>query len=176
LSELGGEITVHSQPGQGSTFRVTLPPGAGHARARTQTPPERAPEPARGRILIVDDEPAVARAMARLLDGHEVHVAGSGRDAMAVLDRDAGFDAIFCDIMMAGVSGIDLLAHVQRVHPALGPRFVFMTAGTFTSRAQAFAEEHARVCLEKPLDERALQAHLCRLLGTASGNRDTTAP
>lgn len=114
--------------------------------------------------------------MARLLDGHEVHVASSGREAMAVLDRDAGFDAIFCDIMMADVSGIDLFAHVQRVHPALGPRFVFMSAGTFTPDAQAFAEEHARRCLEKPLNERMLHEHLCRLLGTDSGNRDTTAP
>jgi signal transduction histidine kinase len=175
VSELGGEITVDSQPGQGSTFRVTLPPGAGHARARTQTPPDRAPAPALGRILIIDDEPAVARAMARLLDGHEVHVAASGREAMAVLERDAGFDAIFCDIMMPDVGGIELYAHVQRAHPALAPRFVFMTAGTFTPRAQAFAEEHARVCLEKPLNESVLQKHLCRLLGTVVENRDTTA-
>jgi signal transduction histidine kinase len=176
VSELGGAITVHSQPGQGSTFRVTLPPGAAHARARTQTPPIDQPVPARGRILIVDDEPAVARALARLLDGHEVHVAGSGRDAMAVLDSDAGFDAIFCDIMMADVSGMDLFAHVQKARPDLAERFVFMTAGTFTPRAQAFAEEHSRVCLEKPLNESVLQKHLCRLLGTVAENRDTTAP
>jgi signal transduction histidine kinase len=176
VSELGGQITVHSQPGQGSTFRVTLPPGAAHARARTQTPPIDAPVPARGRILIIDDEPAVARALARLLDGHEVHVAGGGREAMAVLARDPGFDAVFCDIMMADVSGIELFAHVQAAHPALAARFVFMTAGTFTPRAQAFAEEHSRVCLEKPLNEGVLQKHLCRLLGTVAENRDTTAP
>jgi signal transduction histidine kinase len=176
VSELGGQITVQSQSGQGSTFRVTLPPGAAHARARTQTPPVDSPVPARGRILIVDDEPAVARALARLLDGHEVHVAGSGREAMAVLDSDAGFDAIFCDIMMADVSGIDLFAHVQSARPDLAERFVFMTAGTFTPRAQAFAEEHSRVCLEKPLNEGVLQKHLCRLLGTVAENRDTTAP
>lgn len=178
VAQLGGEVTVDSEVGRGSTFRVALPastlamPTSGVQVALPRARAASAPgQEAVLRILVVDDEAAVGRVMARMLGGHEVHVAVSGRDVMALLDHDSDFDVIFCDLMMAGVSGMDLFTHVTRVQPALVERFVFITAGAFTPSAQAFAGEHAHACLTKPLDEQAVQAQLARVLARAPADR-----
>lgn len=174
VAQLGGEVTVESEVGRGSRFRVALPASAYVMPAtgvQVALPRARAAsacgQGAMLRILVVDDEAAVGRMMARMLGGHEVHMTVSGRDAMALLDGDCAFDVIFCDLMMPGVSGMDFHAHVTRVQPALAERFVFITAGAFTPSARAFAEEHAHACLAKPLDEQAVQAQLVRVLAQA---------
>jgi signal transduction histidine kinase/ActR/RegA family two-component response regulator len=178
VTQLGGAITVESEVGRGSTFRVSLPASANPmpttgvqvALPRARGASVAGQEPAL-RILVVDDEAAVGRVMARMLGGHEVHVAVSGRDVMALLDHDSDFDVIFCDLMMAGVSGMDLYTHVMRVHPALVERFVFITGGAFTPSAQAFVAAHAHACLTKPLDGPAVQAQLARVLAQPRADR-----
>ncbi len=156
VAGLGGAISVESESGRGTTFTVTLP-------ARQMAEPvegESAGEETatrRGRVLIVDDEPAVARALRTGLgDDHDVVIAASGREALALLLGDesdgAEFDVILCDLMMPDLDGAELYEQLRAQRPELAARVVFVTGGAFTARAREFVERAAVRTLEKPFD------------------------
>ena len=158
VTQLGGDIRFESTPGMGTTFRVTLPAGDVSAIARVAPPLARGTAETdliapRGRLLVVDDEPALLRSVRALLSTtHEVVTASSGRQALELLRADPDFDAVLADLMMADVTGMELYDAVLRDHPELATRFVFMTGGTFTDRGRAFLEQVPNRCLEKPFD------------------------
>jgi DNA-binding response OmpR family regulator len=72
------------------------------------------------RILIVDDERAVAQALADAvrLQGHVPTVAHSGREGLAALDAESP-EAVFLDFVMPGLSGIELLKQIRQRRPEL---------------------------------------------------------
>ncbi|MBN8230408.1 PAS domain S-box protein [Corallococcus macrosporus] len=154
ISGLGGDILVESTVGKGSTFRVVLPSPLPDPAVR---PPEAAvpdvPVVPRGRVLVVDDEPAVGRVLQRLLRGHDVEVATSGRQALERMAQAPGFDAVLCDVMMPDLAGRDVYEAVRREYPGLERRFVFVSGGAFTSGAREFLERIPNPLLEKPFDE-----------------------
>jgi CheY-like chemotaxis protein len=71
-------------------------------------------------IMIVDDEPQVAEVLARSLSrqGHHTTVVHSGAEALDLL-RAGQFDAMFLDVSMPGMNGLDVMAEVQRLKPSL---------------------------------------------------------
>jgi len=71
-------------------------------------------------ILIVDDEPAVAEVLAKSLQrqGHRTVVVHSGETALEHL-RSSAPDAMFLDVSMPGMNGLDVLARVKQIRPAL---------------------------------------------------------
>jgi CheY-like chemotaxis protein len=71
----------------------------------------------RGRVLVVDDETPLRHLMQRLLVGHDVVSAASGQDALAILEQDHAFDVILCDMMMPGVTGMDVHRWLVSRHP-----------------------------------------------------------
>lgn len=72
------------------------------------------------RILIVEDAVHVAKLLAESvrLQGHEAVVASSGREGLSLLQQKPP-DAVFLDIVMPGMSGIDVLRHIRETHPTL---------------------------------------------------------
>jgi PAS domain S-box-containing protein len=164
VTSLGGEISAENAPGQGATFRVTLP-----SSTAAEPPPPAAPRveagspraPSRLRLLVVDDEIAIGRTLAILLsDAFHVTTATSGREALELLAGDAPFDVVLCDLMMPDVSGMDVYERVIRERPELASRFVFVTGGAFTERARAFIERVGPAVIEKPFELAALPALL----------------
>jgi CheY-like chemotaxis protein len=71
-------------------------------------------------ILIVDDEPQVAEVLARSLarEGHSAQIAHSGEEALRLLGRSEP-DALFLDVSMPGMNGLDVLSQVKRMRPSL---------------------------------------------------------
>ncbi len=146
-----GELTATSAPGQGSTFRVVLPASVREARPAAQAALEVGPRSKR--ILVIDDEPAIAGVLRRIIGRtNEVVVAQSGREALALVERDDAFDRVFCDLMMPDLTGMDVHAALARTHPRLLERFVFMTGGSFTERARSFLQTVPSPRIEKPFD------------------------
>jgi len=87
----------------------------------------------------------------RALQRHyRVVLADSAEDARRVLGAGAHFDLMLCDLMMPGMSGMDLAAWVAEHHPALAGRMIFMTGGAFTPEAEQFLADAAHPSLEKP--------------------------
>lgn len=158
VTRLGGRIALGSEPGRGTTVTVWLPARAAADAVATVSPAATEGPASRGRVLVVDDEVAVARAIKRIVTReHDVEIVGSGREALALLSAaDAAYDAIICDIMMPDVTGAELFAEVQRRAPALAEQFVFLSGGAFTAEARAFLDGVGNPHLEKPVDSNRL--------------------
>jgi signal transduction histidine kinase len=154
VSAAGGEISVHPPvTGRGATFRVTLPAAPATSRPFTPVPPTAVRRGRRGRVAVVDDEPAIRRAAERLLAPE--HDVVSFEDARSVAERIRGgerFDAILCDILMPGMTGIDLHRALREIAPAQADAMIFITGGAFTSEGRAFLDGVTNPVLEKPFD------------------------
>ncbi len=103
------------------------------------------------RILLVDDEPVIARVCARILaaDGLWVDIAREGSAARAMVNR-ARYDMCLSDIVMPGVSGIDFYEYLVEEQPMLAERVVFMTGDTLGPKTGKFLSEANRPYLPKP--------------------------
>jgi PAS domain S-box-containing protein len=161
----GGTITAFSTSGKGATFVIELDRAPGHTEASATAPPSSPKPRRRSRILVVDDEPAVGRALARLMREHEVVIAVNGTQALAMLRTDPAPDLVLCDLMMPGMTGPELFAAVRREAPLLSSRFIFLTGGTFTDAATDFVDEHRDRLLAKPFTRSDVRAALTQVAG-----------
>jgi two-component system, cell cycle sensor histidine kinase and response regulator CckA len=159
ITSMGGEISVESELGKGSTFRVVLPSLEPRSRPRTTDQPAQVlVSTRRGRVLVVDDEPGVGKVLRRILKEHEVELAAGGRQALERLQQEPdAFDAVLCDVMMPDLGGKDLYEAVRRTHSGLERRFIFVSGGAFTTNAREFLETVPNPKLEKPFNEPVLR-------------------
>ncbi len=167
VQAMGGTIEVRSTLGRGTTFRLVLP--ACQEREDAVAPAREAREEEgagrRARLLLVDDEPSVGSAVQRLLHGmHEVDAVEDAHEALRRVCRGEAYDAVLCDVMMPGMSGVEFVAQLERVAPGLALRTGFMTGGAFTAEARESLEAHPRELLHKPFEAEGLRAFVARLL------------
>jgi signal transduction histidine kinase/BarA-like signal transduction histidine kinase len=163
VSDLGGTIEVDSVVRAGTTFRILLP--------RAENPPGAEPHASsprmagrRARVLLVDDDVAMARATQRALAGiHDVVAVNSAAEALAQIAAGARFDVILTDVMMPTVTGMELHQKLAMVAPDLARRVVFMTGGAFTSSAREYLDGVSNQCIDKPFDRARLLAVIDRL-------------
>jgi signal transduction histidine kinase len=113
----GGELTIDSAPGRGTTVRLTVPCCARPVEAG-ESPAAQA-DGWRGRILFVEDNADVAAFAHTLLEelGHQVLYAQSAEAALELTVRGAPYDLVFSDVVMPGMSGFDLAEELRRLRP-----------------------------------------------------------
>jgi CheY-like chemotaxis protein len=119
-SALGGAVALESAPGRGTTVEVWLP-RVGDATAAA-TPPAAPRARGSGRILLVDDDPPVARALGRILErlGYEVTACGDGAEALARFRAEpTRFDAVLTDETLPGMRGHQLTRELLALRPDL---------------------------------------------------------
>jgi two-component system NtrC family sensor kinase len=103
------------------------------------------------RVLIVDDQPEIARALSRVFASDaEVTIAGSGAEALTRIEKGA-FDLVICDVMMPAMTGPELFGRVKVIDPITAAAFVFTTGGVDAHHERALRATGAR-CLSKPVD------------------------
>jgi len=105
----------------------------------------------RGKVLIVDDEPAIRNILARILSnkGHQAQTVSSGKAALAML-QDKGYDLLVADLKMSGISGIDLYQTLKKKRPEMADKTVFITGDTMTEETNEFLASSGRPYLAKP--------------------------
>src|SRR5215831_7646229 len=106
----------------------------------------------KARILVVDDEPAIRDTLRMTLeyDGHEVLLAASGQEALAVTERESP-DLVFLDIKMPGLDGLEVLSRLRALNEAL-PVVIISAHGTAATALEAGRLGAFRF-IEKPLSK-----------------------
>ncbi|MDH4426392.1 MAG: ATP-binding protein [Acidovorax sp.] len=164
LTELmGGQLTLTSTPGQGSTFtvRLYLP---GIAADPNWTTPSRAALRSvigylapRRTLLVVDDQPLQRQLLAGLLVplGFEVREAASGRECLEIV-RQTPPDLVLLDISMDDLDGWQTAALLRALRPASELPIVFVSANLFEHEAARLAAQQCQGFVGKPVIESEL--------------------
>ncbi len=152
---MGGRLWVESQVGQGSAFYLTLRLEAAAPKETSEAAPASSAGRDRTRklrILVADDNGVNQRLAARLLEreGHSVTIAGSGQEALELLERNLSepdkYDLILMDVQMPGLDGLQATARIREKERG-SPHRVPIVAMT----AQAAESDRLR-CLESGMD------------------------
>ncbi|MEJ7602663.1 MAG: ATP-binding protein [Kofleriaceae bacterium] len=155
VTAAGGTIGVESPTSGGCRIVLTLP--AVRPRASRTLPVEAGFEGPRRRVLLIDDEPMIRRAMRRILEPqHEVVLADSCVQAFEMMNGGPPIDVIVCDVMMPNMTGMELYERLVAEHSPLAERIIFMTGGAFSERSSQLLADCRRPVIEKPIERSVL--------------------
>jgi PAS domain S-box-containing protein len=157
MKEHDGSISAESGPGRGAKFVVTLPitkgaePVIEEIKAGVKTPPgSRA-------VLVVEDEASLRDLLVDALSegGFLVEAASTGEEAIQLVER-RNFDAVISDIKMPGIGGKELYLYIQKHHPEIAEKIVFITGDVLSRDTQSFLQITNSRFIEKPFSPDAL--------------------
>jgi CheY-like chemotaxis protein/anti-sigma regulatory factor (Ser/Thr protein kinase) len=158
VTDYQGEISARPNGSRGTTFRVRLPLVTVPPRPATRTPTSK-PSARRGRVLVIDDEPAIVDLIIRVLRAeHEVVGSAGAGPALALLRAGQEFDVIFCDLMMPDISGVDFYHELAGSAPHIAERVIFLSGGAFTASARQLLQSVPNLSVQKPFDSSGLRA------------------
>ena len=161
----GGDVTIDSAVGKGTTVAILLPRVAADAapvRAAPAAPDADTPLAA-ARILVVEDDPRVSRSTVTALAelGHAPVAVASAREALDHLALDAAFDLVVTDVVMPEMTGIELARELHGLLPAM--HILFVTG--YVGEAGSMDELAGADILRKPFTVAQLSGAVARALG-----------
>lgn len=180
VSQMGGQITVDSTLGKGTTFVVTLPLTPVPAEGASPAHPEEAPAADDAlltgrRILLAEDNPINMEIATDMLElsGMEVTQAWNGREALDTF-RNAPpgrFDAILMDMQMPEMDGCQAAQAIRKLHreDARTIPILAVTANAFAEDLAATSAAGMNAHISKPIDFAVLRETLIRLLYASDG-------
>jgi len=178
IKQSGGYISVYSELGRGTTFKIYLPQVA--APAAISIPRLDAPDLPRGRetILLVEDNPALREMAATLLRrlGYTVFAAGNGVEALSLRhERGTGhMDLLFTDVVMPHMSGKELADQVRVLYPLT--KILFTSAYTENAIVHQGVLDKGMALLQKPFTPSALAKKVREVLDQSNVPKSVDAP
>lgn len=180
VREHGGQVKVASPPGGGATFSVEFPAApAAQAPAVPATVPGRNLVPAwqqgarvpalslgnDARVLVVEDEPTVARLISDVLEdeGFQVDALVDGHEALARVAGES-YDLVICDMRMPGLDGEHFYETLASAGNPLCKRFLFVTGDVLSSHTHEFLKRHNLPHVAKPFRVEELTEKVRRVL------------
>lgn len=120
----------------------------------------------RARILVIDDERAVRDLISDALsiEGHDVLTANDGKEGLDLIGQYR-FDLVFCDLRMPEMDGQTLYEEVQRDHPQILKRIVFVTAQANSADYGPFLRNSGIPVIEKPFTLSQLRQAVSKMVG-----------
>ncbi|MGD0650245.1 MAG: ATP-binding protein [Verrucomicrobiia bacterium] len=152
-----GRLLVENQPTGGARFVVELPIIPCVATATADRNPSEAKslakKPARGSVLIVDDEPGIVLLLNEVFAGlgHNVTTATNGVEAMERIAAES-YDVIVSDMRMPGMDGVKFFETLKNQNEALARRIIFATGDTVSPDTRAFLKDTGNPWLSKPFN------------------------
>jgi signal transduction histidine kinase len=159
----GGDISVASQVGRGSTFTVRLPAASPPAATAESGPAETVPDAVGLRVLVVEDEEPIRGFLSACLTGlgHRPRLTTDARTALAALAEEP-FDVVLTDLGLPGRSGEEVARAAARCQPP--PPVVLLTGWAEQLRAERITVEGVRRVLGKPVTIDALRQVLAEVV------------
>ncbi len=170
--QAGGTVSISSEVGTGTRVDVYLPASESEAPvSRNGRPPPPQAIVAGGRILLVEDEPAVRDVVNRILEraGYETATASRGEQALVLLAGDCNFDLLLTDVIMPGMWGDEVATRARELVPDLPTLFMSGYSERFLHRGRASAPGPV---LTKPFRDEVLLRQVAELV---SAHRASTA-
>lgn len=171
VAQAGGTMTVYSEVGKGTTFRIYLP---AHRQPSSEAAVSHSLAPVSGpliSVLVVEDQPELHALIARVLrpQGYRLLEATSAEEALEILAQRSGeVDVLLSDVVMPGTSGLELAAYVRANHPRI--RILLMSGFGGANRWQGQPSLSSTELLAKPFTPQHLIDAIRRTL--AMGTED----
>ncbi len=146
----GGHVTVGSEPGKSTTFRLYLPSASGTAEPLGRTDATPSGTGGSETILLVEDDDLVrdfAQAQLKAL-GYRVIAARGGQEALDILRNGETVDLLFTDVIMPGMGGRELVRHARALRPDL--KVLFTSGYSGNAAEDTSADEIGSPTLGKP--------------------------
>jgi CheY-like chemotaxis protein len=158
VKQRGGHIGVTSEPGHGTVFTMYFPRASEAARPVQEPGGPKALERGSGAILVVEDEEALRRFVARTLEefGYNVLEASGPGKGIALAKRHRRIDLLITDVVMPRMNGPELAERVRAIRPGIRVLYIpGYTGGGLSHRGVGVVEKEARL-LVKPFGAEAL--------------------